>query len=167
MEKSFNKHYLEKNPSSGRVEVDSDGRPVIGKLLKADCRLEQRHVNILNRGWKRSGVYYVSSKEQDEANRKAEEAKRRRLEFENQATEAGKVIESQSKENEVLKKATEAKDAEIEELRRELASKSKPIDVVKSTSRIKLEGEAKELNINFRADISDEKLIERINEKKK
>lgn len=142
MEKSFNKHYLEKNPSSGRVEVDNDGKPVIGKLVKADCRLEQRHVDVLNRGWKRSGVYFVSVKEQDAAIEKAEAAKKDQL------------------SNDELK-------AKIEALELELAAKGSKVDPEKSEFRSEIEAEAKKLGIKFRENISDEKLIERINENKK
>lgn len=147
MEKSFNKHYLEKDPSSGRVRIGDDDKPVVGKLAKADCRLEQRHVDILNRGWKKSGVYFVSSKEQDEANRKTEAEKKEKVEV------------TKGKDT----KIKEMKD-EIERLNLELKAKTA---VVKSEARLNLEAEAKGLDVNFRSDISDEKLIERINEKKK
>jgi hypothetical protein len=145
MEKSFNKHYLKKDHGTGRVVIE-DGKPVIGDLIKADCRLEQRHADVLNKGWKRSGVYYVSSKEQDEANQKAEDDRKAESEA------------IKSKEDKFLSMKNE-----IERLKAEL--KAKP-EVIKSESRLKLESQAKKLDVSFRSDISDDKLIERINEKK-
>lgn len=61
MNKSYDKYYLKKDPSTGYVMVE-DGEPVLGEVAKTDCRLEPRHVKVLNKGWKMSGVLFVEVK---------------------------------------------------------------------------------------------------------
>ena len=64
IEKSYDKYYLKKNPATG--EIQSDGaNPILGECAKRDCRLEPRHVKILNRGWQNSGVYFVEVKKEE------------------------------------------------------------------------------------------------------
>jgi hypothetical protein len=60
-EKSFDKYYIRLNRASGELEFDGD-TPVLGELAKKDCRLEDRHVRILNASMKQSGVVYVEAK---------------------------------------------------------------------------------------------------------
>lgn len=59
--KSYDKYYLEINPATGYV-VEKDGKPVLGKLAKSDCRLEPRMVKTLNIGWQNSGVFFIEVK---------------------------------------------------------------------------------------------------------
>ena len=58
MEKSYDKYYLKKNPATNEI-AGNGKKPILGECAKRDCRLEPRHVVILNRGWQNSGVYYV------------------------------------------------------------------------------------------------------------
>jgi hypothetical protein len=62
MEKSFDKYYVKIDRGTGQLQFDGD-TPVLGELAKKDCRLEQRHVNILNASVKQSGVVYIEVKE--------------------------------------------------------------------------------------------------------
>jgi hypothetical protein len=61
MEKSYDKYYVKKDPRTNE-SLSDNGEPVLGELAKKDCRLEPRHVKILNRGWQNGGVYYVEVK---------------------------------------------------------------------------------------------------------
>lgn len=63
--KSFNKHYIKRNPATGECQVDDNDNPVLGELAKADCRLTDQHVKTLNAGWKMAGVYYSEVKKDD------------------------------------------------------------------------------------------------------
>jgi len=57
MEKSYDKYYVRRDPSNGMI-IQEGIEPNLGECAKKDCRLEPRHVAILNKGWKNSGVYF-------------------------------------------------------------------------------------------------------------
>jgi hypothetical protein len=63
MEKSYDKYYVKRNPATSEVLINGN-EPELGECAKKDCRLEPRHIKILNRGWANSGVYYVEVKEE-------------------------------------------------------------------------------------------------------
>lgn len=65
----YNKYYLEKNPQSGEVAINN-GEPVLGQLAKSDCPLEKRHVDILNKSWKKTGILYVKIEKKDNEDNK-------------------------------------------------------------------------------------------------
>lgn len=145
--KSFDKYYVKKNPANGDIIIGEDEKPLLGECAKKDCRIEDRHAKILNRGWKNSGVYFIESKEQSERINKMKE---------------DESINTDIKGNyEKLKSEAASKDDEIEKLKAMLSEKKES-----ANNRLLLEGEAAKLNIKFRSDISDEKLEEKINEAK-
>lgn len=77
----YNKHYLKRDPASGRVLVN-EGKPVLGEVAKKDCPLEERHVRVLNKSWKNTGIYYAPM---EEKGTKSDA----RLALEKEATELG------------------------------------------------------------------------------
>jgi len=154
MEKSYDKYYVKRNPSNGDILIDGD-EPVLGERAKKDCRLEPRHVKILNRGWMGSGVFYKSSEKQAQED-----------EDKVKSTEALKIEAKEKQEKQdAINADYEALKAQNIELKKALEGKKEPQP--KTEARLALEDEAKELKINYRADIGDDKLQEKINEAKK
>lgn len=90
MEKSFNKHYLKRDPADREKVIEQDGKPVLGEIAKTDCRLEQRHANILNKNWRQTGIYYQevhsTSLSKKDVDKVLDEA---RIALEKEATELG------------------------------------------------------------------------------
>ena len=151
MSKSYDKYYVKREPSTGDIMADGES-PVLGECAKKDCRLEPRHVKLLNKGWQASGVYYKDS--------------------EKQIKEDNDKLLSEKQEKQDAKEKQDAQDAinvDYESLKaknEELTKKLEAKQTVKSDARLALEKEADSLEINYRTDIGDEKLQERINEVK-
>ena len=118
MEKSYDKFYVKKDPGTMEILI-KEGKPIMSECAKRDCRLEPRHVTILNKGWMNSGVYFV----------------------------------------EVEEKKVEVKE-EVETIEQG-EGKGTGED-----ARLALETEAKGLGIEFRSNIGDDKLQEKINKAK-
>jgi hypothetical protein len=80
--KKYDKVYVKRDPATGDVIVEN-GEPILNEVAKHGCPLEERHVAILNRSWKKTGVYYAEVKEESKPKSDA------RLALEQEATELG------------------------------------------------------------------------------
>ena len=72
-EKSFDKYFIEIDRNTGEIIINEDGSPKLGEIAKKDCRLDQRYADILNKGWKKSKVIFIESKEQAKKDAKKEQ----------------------------------------------------------------------------------------------
>jgi hypothetical protein len=86
--KSYDKYYVKKNPSTNEI-LNDDGKPILGELAKRDCRLEPRHVKVLNRGWQQSGVYFKEVKKETPITKPPKEKSEARLALEKEASDLG------------------------------------------------------------------------------
>jgi len=106
MEKSYDKYYVKKNPSTN--EILSDGNePMLGECAKRDCRLEPRHVKILNKGWINSGVYFLEVK--PEVVETDDSSDNTRLALETEARELGVSFRANIGDDKLQEKINEAK----------------------------------------------------------
>jgi len=85
MEKSFDKHYVKRDPANMERILIKDEKPILGEIAKPDCRLEQRHANILNKNWQQTGIFYKESPTKNKKEEKTEE----RIDLEAEATKLG------------------------------------------------------------------------------
>lgn len=80
--KKYNKHYVKRDPSDLSVMIEG-GNPILGDIAKSDCPLEDRHVKILNKDWRKTGIYFTKVETENKVKSDV------RLALEDEATELG------------------------------------------------------------------------------
>jgi len=100
----YDKYYVERDRHSG-MAVEKDGEPVLEKLEKGGCPLEEKHVRILNRSWRKTGIYYQKQEVKEIKIGKSD----KRLALEKEADELGVKFRENIGDEKLEQKINEAK----------------------------------------------------------